>query len=64
VKSDAKVMTIEPASGAFMIKSVSLGERLVEIQRIRTFVRSRKSFVQTIQPAKEDEHRKVRSFCR
>jgi hypothetical protein len=29
VKPDAKVMTIEPASDAFMIKAVFLGERLM-----------------------------------
>jgi hypothetical protein len=44
-------MTIEPAYGAFMIKSVFLSERLVEIKRLVTYVRSRKSFVQTIQLA-------------
>jgi hypothetical protein len=51
VKPGAKVMTIEFASDAFMIKSVFLSERLAEIKKLVTYVRSRKSFVQTIQLA-------------
>jgi len=40
VKHDAKVMTIEPASDAFMIKSVFLSERLAEIKRLGTYVQT------------------------